>query len=113
MAKRAAGKIARLSRHRIQRGSPFPVYNFFFKIRISFKINCSDDVLIKGESFQMLTSVLQEKPTAVLMLCATILRDRTTVHANTDTMEMEISAVWVTIVLLYFLSRFCLFRLLQ
>ena len=41
--------------------------------------------------------MLQEKPTAVLMLCATILRDRTTVHANKDTMEMEISAVWVTI----------------
>ena len=97
MAKRAAGKIARLSRHRIQRGSPFPVYNFFLKISISFKISCSDDVLIKGESFQIMTSLLQEKPTAVLMLCATILRVRTTVHANTDTMEMEISAVWVVL----------------
>ena len=64
----------------------------------------------------MLTSVLQEKPTAVLMLCATILRDRTTVHANKDTMEMEISAVRVTFLLLYFLSQFlysfCLLRLL-
>ena len=86
---------------------------FFLKSELVVLINCSDDVLIKGDSFQMLTSVLQEKPTAVLMLCATILRDRTAVHANTDTMEMEISAVWVTIVLLYFLSRFCLFRLLQ
>ena len=86
---------------------------FFLKSEFVVLINCSDDVLIKGDSFQMLTSVLQEKPTAVLMLCATILKDRTTVHANTDTMEMEISAVWVTIVLLYFLSRFCLFRLLQ
>ena len=82
------------------------LFTIFFKIRISFKINCSDDVLIKGESFQMLTSVLQEKPTAVLMLCATILRDRTTVHANKDTMEMEISAVRVTFLLLYFLSQF-------
>ena len=46
----------------------------------------------------------REHPIAVLMLCATILRDRTTVHANKDTMEMEISAVWVTFLLLYFLS---------
>ena len=34
--------------------------------------------------------------------CATILRERTTVHANRDTMEMEISAVWVTFLLLNF-----------
>ena len=48
--------------------------------------------------------MLQEKPTAVLMLCATILRDRSTVHAKKDTMEMEISAVRVTFLLLYFLK---------
>ena len=48
--------------------------------------------------------MLQEKRTAVLMLCATILRDRSTVHANEDTMEMEISAVRVTFLLLYFLK---------
>ena len=90
-------KIARLLRHRIRRWPPLVIYTLFFLICISFKINCSDDVLIKGESFQISTSVLQEKRTAVLMLCATILRDRTTVHANKDTMEMEISAVWVTI----------------
>ena len=61
--------------------------------------------------------MLQEKRTAVLMLCATILRDRTTVHANRDTMEMEISAVRVTFLLLYFLSQFLycffLFRLFR
>ena len=72
------------------------LFTLYFLICISFKINCSD-ILINGESFQISTSVLQEKPTAVLMLCATILRDPTTVHANKDTMEMEISAVWVTI----------------
>ena len=65
-------------------------------------MNCSDGVLIKGESFQISTSVLQEKRTAVLMLCATILWDRTTVRANKDTMEMEISAVRVKFLLLYF-----------
>ena len=65
---------------------------------------CLDNVLIKGESFQISMSVLQENRTAVLMLCATILRDRTTVHAKKDTMEMEISAVRVTFYLLYFLS---------
>ena len=80
------------------------LFTLYFLICISFKINCSDDVLIKGESFQISTSVLQEKPTAVLMLCATILRDRTTVHAKKDTMEMEISAIWVTFLMLYFLS---------
>ena len=53
--------------------------------------------------------MLQEKRTAVLMLCATILRDRTTVHANKDTMEMEISAVQVPFLLLYFCTvSFCL-----
>ena len=48
---------------------------------------------MKVGSFQISTSVLQVKRNAVLMLCATILRDRTIVHANRDTMEMEISAV--------------------
>ena len=64
----------------------------------------------------MSTNVLQEDRTAVLMLCVTILRDRTTVHANKDTMEMEISAVRVTFYLLYFLSwvnsRLCCFILI-
>ena len=35
----------------------------------------------------------------MLMLCATILRDRTTVHVNQDTMELEVSAFWVTFLL--------------
>ena len=65
---------------------------------------CLDNVLIKGESFQISMSVLQENRTAVLMLCVTIQRDRTTVDAKKDTMEMEISAVRVTFYLLYFLS---------
>ena len=39
--------------------------------------------------FQILTSVPRESTTAVLMLCATIPRDRTTVHANLDIMEMD------------------------
>ena len=64
----------------------------------------------------MSTNVLQEDRTAVPMLCVTILRDRTTVHANKDTMEMEISAVRVTFYLLYFLSwvnsRLCCFILI-
>ena len=54
-------KIARLLRHRIRRWPPLVIYTLFFLICISFKINCSDDVLIKGESFQISTSVLQEK----------------------------------------------------
>ena len=67
-------------------------------------MNSSDNVLIKGESFQISTSVLQEQRAAVLMLCAAILWDRTTVHAKKDTMEMEICAVWGTFLLLYFLN---------
>ena len=59
---------------------------------------------MKGGSFQISTSVLQVKRNAVLMLCATIVRDRTIVDANRDTMEMEISAVWVIFLLLCFLS---------
>ena len=39
--------------------------------------------------FQILTSVPRESTTAVLMLCATIPRDRTTVHANLDILERE------------------------
>ena len=39
--------------------------------------------------FQILTSVPRESTTAVLMLCATIPRDRTTVRANLDILEME------------------------
>ena len=41
---------------------------------------------------QMLTSVLRESTTAVLMLCVTIPRDRTTVHANLDILEMDCPA---------------------
>ena len=37
----------------------------------------------------MLTSVLRESTTAVLMLCATTPKDRTTVHVNLDILEME------------------------
>ena len=37
----------------------------------------------------MLTSVLRESITAVLMLCVTIPRDRTTAHANLDILEMD------------------------
>ena len=40
-------------------------------------------------TFQILMSVLQKHTTAVLMLCATIPRDRTTVHANLDILEMD------------------------
>ena len=39
--------------------------------------------------FQMMTSVLKESTTAVLMLCVTIPRDRTTAHANLDILEMD------------------------
>ena len=34
-------------------------------------------------------SVLQKQPSAVLMLCATIPRDRTTVHVNLNILEMD------------------------
>ena len=67
-------------------------------------MNSSDDVLMKRDSFQISTSVLQEQRAAVVMLCAAILWDRTTVHAKKDTMEMKICAVWVTFLLLYFLN---------
>ena len=39
--------------------------------------------------FQTLTSVLRESTIAVLMVCATITRDRTTVHVNLDILEMD------------------------
>ena len=39
--------------------------------------------------FQILTSAQKENTTAVLMLCATIPRDRTTVHVNLDILEMD------------------------
>ena len=42
--------------------------------------------------FQMMTSVLRENTTAVLMLCVTIPRDRTTVHVNLDIREMDCPA---------------------
>ena len=34
-------------------------------------------------------SVLKDHTTAVLMLCVTIPKDRTTVHANLDILEMD------------------------
>ena len=37
----------------------------------------------------MLTNVPKDNTTAVLMLCATIPRDRTTVHVNLDILEMD------------------------
>ena len=40
----------------------------------------------------MLTSVLRESTTAVLMLCVTIPKDRTTVHVNLDILEMDCPA---------------------
>ena len=40
-------------------------------------------------SFQTLMSVPEEHTNAVLMLCATIPKDRTTVHANLDILEMD------------------------
>ena len=40
-------------------------------------------------SFQTLMSVLRNHKTAVLMLCVTIPKDRTTVHANLDILEMD------------------------
>ena len=39
--------------------------------------------------FQILMSVLEKSTTVALMLYATILRDRTTVHVELDTQEME------------------------
>ena len=77
---------------------------FIFKSALVFKIDSSDEVLINGRSFQISTSVLQEKRNAVLMLCATMLRDPTTGRAKKDTVEMEISTIWVTFLPRYFLS---------
>ena len=37
----------------------------------------------------MLTNVPKDNTTAVLMLCATIPKDRTAVHANLDILEMD------------------------
>ena len=42
--------------------------------------------------FQMMTSVLKESTTAVLMLCVKIPKDRTTVHVNLDILEMDCPA---------------------
>ena len=39
--------------------------------------------------FKMLMNVLQKSPVATPMLFATIQRDRTTVNANLDTLEMD------------------------
>ena len=40
----------------------------------------------------MFTNVPKDSTTAVLMLCATIRKDRTTVHANLDILEMDCPA---------------------
>ena len=40
-------------------------------------------------NLQMLTSALTEHPTAVLMLCATIPRDRIAANANQDLLKMD------------------------
>ena len=37
----------------------------------------------------MLTNVPKDNTTAVLMLCATTPKDRTTAHANLDILEMD------------------------
>ena len=39
--------------------------------------------------FKMLMNVLQKSPAAIPMLFATIQRDRITVNANLDTLEMD------------------------
>ena len=39
--------------------------------------------------FQMMMSVLKGSTTAVLMLCVTIPKDRTTVYVNLDILEMD------------------------
>ena len=39
--------------------------------------------------FQILMNAHKKNTTAVLMLCATIPRDRSTVHVNLDILEME------------------------
>ena len=39
--------------------------------------------------FKMLMNVLKKSPAAIPMLFATIQRDRTTVNANLDTLEMD------------------------
>ena len=39
--------------------------------------------------FQMLKNVPKDNTTAVLKLCATIPKDRTTVHVNLDILEMD------------------------
>ena len=40
----------------------------------------------------MLTNVPKDNTTAVMMLCATTAKDRTTVHVNLDILEMDCPA---------------------
>ena len=54
----------------------------------------------------MLTSAPQKHTTAVLMLCVTIPRDRTTVYVNLDTMEMAITATQVIFISLNIFLHF-------
>ena len=63
---------------------------------------CQMLYLINEGFFQMLMSVLQENTVAVLMLIVTIPMDRTAVHVNLDTTEMEKSAARV----MFFRSNF-------
>ena len=50
-------------------------------------------------------SVLKEHIHVVPMLCAPTLRDRSSVHAKLDTLEMEISALNVIFFLFFFFLR--------
>ena len=55
--------------------------------------------------FQTSMSVLEEHIHVVPMLCAPTLRDRSSVHAKLDTLEMEISALNVIFFLFFFFLR--------
>ena len=52
-------------------------------------VNETTGKLIDKFYFQISMSAHKKSTTAVLMLCATIPRDRTAVHANLDILEME------------------------
>ena len=64
------------------------------------------DISLNILSFQTLMSVPEEHTHAVLMLCATIPRDRTIAHVNLDTLEMDIPAATVMFLSRYFYSSF-------
>ena len=56
----------------------------------------------------MLTNVPKDNTTAVLMLCATIPKDLTTVHANLDILEMD-CPVQVSVFQPTHVDLFCLY----